>query len=159
MSEPDLSGDPREVDPGEYVRRAAPAAPPNVPELKEERDPAKVLPMREQMAQHRPIPSARAATRRWTSWGSRSRTSTRSASGGTSMRRAPIDASAKLPDGTKFNGPAELRKVLLNHSDEFLTTVTEKLLTYALGRGLEATDAPRCANQARRGRRELPFRR
>ena len=32
--------------------------------------------------------------------------------------------------------------MLLNHSDEFLTTITEKLLTYALGRGLEAADAP-----------------
>ena len=53
-----------------------------------------------------------------------------------------MDASAKLPDGTTFNGPTELRKVLLQHSDEFLTTVTEKLLTYALGRGLESNDAP-----------------
>ena len=48
----------------------------------------------------------------------------------------------QLPDGTKFNGPAELRQVLVTHSDEFLTTMTEKLLTYALGRGLEASDAP-----------------
>jgi hypothetical protein len=55
---------------------------------------------------------------------------------------APIDSKAKLPDGTVMNGPADLRKVLLDHSDEFLTTVTERLLTYALGRGLEAYDAP-----------------
>ena len=55
---------------------------------------------------------------------------------------SPIDASAELPDGTVFKGPTELRKVLLDHSDEFLTTITEKLLTYALGRGLEAADAP-----------------
>ena len=55
---------------------------------------------------------------------------------------ARVDASAQLPDGTKFDGPAELRKVLLQHSDEFLTTMTEKMLTYALGRGLEASDAP-----------------
>ena len=41
-----------------------------------------------------------------------------------------------------FQRPAELRQVLLKHSDEFLTTMTEKLLTYALGRGLEASDAP-----------------
>ena len=38
--------------------------------------------------------------------------------------------------------PVELRKVLLNHSDDFLTTLTEKLLTYALGRGVDFTDAP-----------------
>ena len=55
---------------------------------------------------------------------------------------SPIDASARLPDGTMFTGPVELRKVLLRHSDDFLTTLTEKLLTYALGRGLEAADAP-----------------
>ena len=55
---------------------------------------------------------------------------------------AKVDASAQLPDGSKFNGPAELRKVLLSHSDEFLTTMTEKLMVYALGRGLEAIDAP-----------------
>jgi hypothetical protein len=36
----------------------------------------------------------------------------------------------------------ELRRVLLAHADDFLTTLTEKLLTYALGRGLDAADAP-----------------
>jgi uncharacterized protein DUF1585 len=47
-----------------------------------------------------------------------------------------------LPDGTKFNGPAELRRVLLSRSGQFANTVTEKLLTYALGRGIEYYDAP-----------------
>ena len=55
---------------------------------------------------------------------------------------APIDAAAKLPDGTSFKGPVELRKVLRSHSDDFLTSLTEKLLTYALGRGLDPADAP-----------------
>jgi hypothetical protein len=64
---------------------------------------------------------------------------------------APIDAAAELPDGTVFNGPTELRKVLLKHSDEFLTTMTEKLLTYALGRGLEAADAPAVRQVKREG--------
>jgi hypothetical protein len=54
----------------------------------------------------------------------------------------PIDASGVLPDGSTFKGPAELRKILLSHSDDFMTTLTEKLLTYALGRGLTYTDAP-----------------
>jgi hypothetical protein len=54
-----------------------------------------------------------------------------------------IDASGKLPDGTRFKGPAELKKVLLTgHREEFVTNVTEKLLTYALGSGLEAYDSP-----------------
>jgi hypothetical protein len=53
-----------------------------------------------------------------------------------------IDASAMLPDGTQMDGPAGLRRALLGHSDEFVRTVTEKLLTYALGRELQVYDAP-----------------
>jgi hypothetical protein len=54
----------------------------------------------------------------------------------------PIDASGTMPDGTSFNGPRELRQALLGNPDRFVTTFTEKLLTYALGRGLTPHDAP-----------------
>src|SRR5688572_5878965 len=57
-----------------------------------------------------------------------------------SMR--PVDASGALPDGTTFNGAGELRRTLLNPPTRFVTTLTEKLFTYALGRGLEYYDAP-----------------
>ena len=50
---------------------------------------------------------------------------------------APVDASAALPDGTRFHGPAGLRGAARARRDQFVRTVTEKLLTYALGRGLE----------------------
>jgi hypothetical protein len=53
----------------------------------------------------------------------------------------PIDASAVSPDGTTFDGPNALRAWLLSHSEDFLTTATDRLLTYALGRGLEPSDA------------------
>ena len=54
-----------------------------------------------------------------------------------------IDASGKLPNGKSFTGPNELKKILLTaHKDEFVTAATEKLLTYALGRGLEYYDSP-----------------
>jgi hypothetical protein len=52
----------------------------------------------------------------------------------------PIDASGALPDGTKFNGPAGLRDVLMAKRDMFIETFTERLLTYALGRGVEEYD-------------------
>jgi mono/diheme cytochrome c family protein len=55
---------------------------------------------------------------------------------------AAIDASGKLPDGTMFNGPAELRAALLSRPDRFVTTLTEKLMIYALGRGVEYYDMP-----------------
>ena len=54
-----------------------------------------------------------------------------------------VDASAVLADGTtSFDGPAGLRRVLLDRSEQFVETVTEKLLTYPLGRGIEHYDRP-----------------
>ncbi len=53
-----------------------------------------------------------------------------------------VDTSGMLPDGTKFNGVGELRAALLNPPTRFATTLSEKLFTYALGRGLEYYDAP-----------------
>jgi hypothetical protein len=51
-----------------------------------------------------------------------------------------IDPSGTLPDGTTFRNPAELRQALLQQADQFRRCLAEKLLTYALGRGLEPTD-------------------
>ena len=53
-----------------------------------------------------------------------------------------IDANAVMYDGTKINGPADLRNFVLGYSDQFARTVTEKLMTYALGRGVEYYDMP-----------------
>lgn len=52
----------------------------------------------------------------------------------------PVDATGLLPDGRKFNGPVELRKILLQQKDQFVHTLSEKLLTYALGRGVTPND-------------------
>jgi hypothetical protein len=54
----------------------------------------------------------------------------------------PVDADAALPDGTKFSGVSGLRQLLQSHQSEFVRTLTEKLLTYALGRGLDYYDFP-----------------
>jgi mono/diheme cytochrome c family protein len=120
-----------------------PPPPPNVPLLVEERDPRKVLPMREQMAAHRKNPVCAGCHAQMDQLGFALENF--DAIGewrDLYMSGAKVDASAELPDGTKFNGPTELREVLVKHSDEFVTTMTEKLLTYALGRGLEAYDQP-----------------
>jgi mono/diheme cytochrome c family protein len=53
-----------------------------------------------------------------------------------------IDATGELPDGTRVDGPLTLREALLRRSELFLQVMTEKLLTYALGRGLAPTDMP-----------------
>ena len=54
----------------------------------------------------------------------------------------PVEASGALPDGTLVDGPAGLRRVLLERRDEFVETLAARLLTYALGRGLESYDRP-----------------
>ena len=120
-----------------------PPPPPDVPDLVEERDPRKVLPMREQMAAHRANPVCAACHAQMDQLGFALENFDAIgewrdiyASG------LPIDASAAFPDGTTFDGPAELRALLLSHADDFLTTAVDRLLTYALGRGLEATDMP-----------------
>ena len=126
-----------------------PPPPPNVPELKEERDPRKVLPMRERLAAHRANPACAGCHAQMDQLGFALENFDAIgewrdiyASG------AKVDASAQLPDGSKFNGPAELRKVLMSHSDEFLTTMTEKLMVYALGRGWRPSTRPRSARSS-----------
>ena len=52
----------------------------------------------------------------------------------------PVDASGSFANGTKFTGAAELKALLLAESPKFVDCLTEKLLTYALGRGLEPYD-------------------
>ena len=65
--------------------------------------------------------------------------------------RTPVDASGQLVDGTRVNGPADLRQALLGRSDAFVTTATEKLLTYALGRPVHYDDMPAVRAIVRRG--------
>ena len=54
----------------------------------------------------------------------------------------PIDASSQLVDGTMVSGPADLRKALVKRSPQFVQTLTEKLMTYAMGRSVEYYDMP-----------------
>jgi hypothetical protein len=115
---------------------------PNVPPLRATDTSGVVLPMRQRMERHRSNPVCASchammdplglslenfdAVGRWRTLGESS---------------APIDASGMAPDGTRFDGPDGLRSTLLR-SDRFVSTLTEKMLTYALGRGLEYYDAP-----------------
>jgi mono/diheme cytochrome c family protein len=55
---------------------------------------------------------------------------------------APLDVAGVLADGSPVNGPAALRQAIVGRPDAFVTVITEKMLTYALGRGLEPADMP-----------------
>ena len=54
----------------------------------------------------------------------------------------PIDATGTLPDGRSFKGPSELKRILKADRDAFAEGLTEKLMIYALGRGLDSNDTP-----------------
>jgi len=56
--------------------------------------------------------------------------------------REPIDSSGVLADGTAVSGPVELREALLERPDQFVQTLTEKIMTYGLGRAVEYSDMP-----------------
>ncbi len=120
-----------------------PDPPANVPALDDHKTQAKVATLRERLAAHRAVEPCRTchamidpagfalenfdAIGRWRvvdeSWNM-------------------LDSSGVLPDGTKFQGVADLRVALVRRPERFANTVAEKLLTYALGRGLEYYDMP-----------------
>ena len=137
-----------------------PPPPPNVPRLDDEAN-ADVLSMRERMAAHRANPACAGcharmdplglalenfdATGKWRA-GERL--------GLADLTLKPIDANGQLTDGTTFDGIAGLKRVIVqDHSEEFVYTMTEKLLTYALGRGTEWYDAPVLRNAVRTARK------
>ena len=117
-----------------------PAPPPNVPAL-EEQPGVKYRTMRERMEQHRKNPACAACHARIDPLGFAMENFDGVGRWRTRQGDAPIDASGSL-DGTAFNGAAQVTKLLVAHKEEFVTTVTEKLLTYALGRGLDYYDMP-----------------
>ena len=120
-----------------------PDPPANVPALDDRKTQAKVSTLRERMSQHRANPACASchniidpAGYALENFDAVGRWRTVDASFNT------IDASGALPDGTRFDGVAELTAALVRRPERFVTTVTEKLLTYALGRGLEHYDMP-----------------
>jgi mono/diheme cytochrome c family protein len=130
-----------------------PPPPLNVPPLPENSPGAKVLTMRERMVQHRAnavcaschqlMDPVGLATENFDAIG---RYRTQSEAGG------PVDASGGLPDGSSFDGAIGLRKAVLNRPELFVNTLTEKLMTFALGRGLEYYDAPAVRDITRHAR-------
>ena len=120
-----------------------PPPPANVPLLQETDAQGRVLSMRERMVQHRSRAECASCHRLMDPAGlsmenfdaiGRWRTRTESGSA--------VDASGGLPDGSEFTGASGLRTALLRRPELFVGTLTEKLMTYGLGRGLEYSDAP-----------------
>ena len=117
--------------------------PPNVPALKERDAGGTVLSMRAQMEQHRANPACASCHRLMDPIGFALENFDGVGRWRTTDANAPIDPAGVLPDGTTFSGLPELRHVLQQkQGEQFVWTVTDRLLTYALGRGVEYYDAP-----------------
>ncbi len=129
----------------ERINGTPPASPPpNVPALKDVKPGQKPKTLKEQMALHRTKPSCFSchgvmdplglALENFDAvgqWREKDR-----------MAGMPIDSDGELPDGSVVHGPDDLRNALLANPDQFVQTLTEKLMTYALGRTLDYHDMP-----------------
>jgi hypothetical protein len=120
-----------------------PPPPPNVPELKDDDDRLTGT-LRQRMEQHRANPSCSVCHQRMDSLGFALENFDAVGAWRTKDGKFPIDSLGELPSGEKFSGPRELTKLLLDtKQDSFVRCVTEKMLIYALGRGIEYYD--KCA--------------
>jgi hypothetical protein len=124
----------------------APDPPPNVPALKshpaDAAGNARPPSMREQMVQHRSDPRCQGCHKLMDPIGFALEPFDAIGRWRTVDGDSPIDARSEVYDGTKVEGPAGIRAFLLKHQDQYLRNVTQNLMTYALGRGMEYDDMP-----------------
>ena len=119
-----------------------PSPPPDVPALKENEKGQKPKTVREQMAEHRANPTCASCHKIMDPIGFALENFDAVGAWRTEDAGAPIDASGELTDGTRIDGVVALRRAILARPDLFVGTMTEKLLVYALGRGLDHQDMP-----------------
>jgi mono/diheme cytochrome c family protein len=118
-----------------------PAPPPDVPTLDESKI-GQSLTLRQQLEEHRKNPTCASCHARLDPLGFGLEKFDAIGVWRTMDGKLPVDDSGELPDGRKFSGPEELRKIILADRDAFAQCLTEKLLIYGLGRGLERYDKP-----------------
>lgn len=124
-----------------FLNQAPPPPPPDVPELPKDDKVLKKASLRQLMVQHRTNPNCAACHEKMDPIGFALENYDAIGAWRTKdANKEPIDASGELPNGKKFSGSKELRDILKAQPEQFSRAMTEKLLTYALGRGLERYD-------------------
>jgi hypothetical protein len=119
-----------------------PPPPPNVPDLEPARSGGRLLTVRERMQEHRASPACSSCHRVIDPLGLALENFDVTGHYRIKDNAHPIDSSGELYDGTKIDGLLGLRDVLMQRKDMVLQSFTENLMTYALGRRIEATDMP-----------------
>jgi mono/diheme cytochrome c family protein len=127
----------------ENLLNAAPPPPPaNVPALKTEEQSGKAMTIREAMVQHRAAPACAGCHARMDPIGFALENFDAIGHWRERDSDQPIDVAGTLPDGTKIQGVAGLKQALVRQPEQFVSTVTEKLLMYSLGRNVQYFDEP-----------------
>ncbi len=119
-----------------------PPAPPNVPELEEDDGAVEPTSLREKLEQHRADPTCASCHSLMDPLGFGLENYDVLGRWRTAVDGTKIDASGVLPGGKQFDGPEELKRLLMERKDQFIRNLTGKVLGYALGRGL--TNEDRC---------------
>ncbi|MBV9470868.1 MAG: DUF1592 domain-containing protein [Abitibacteriaceae bacterium] len=124
----------------QILNAAPPPPPPNLPPLKEDKEAVNAATIRERMAQHRKDPACASCHAQMDPIGFGLENYDPVGAWRKMDGRFPVDASGTLTDGSTFQGPAQLKTILKSKKEVFVRCLTEKMLTYALGRGLESYD-------------------
>jgi len=119
-----------------------PPPPPGVGVLKDDSASVATLTLKQRMEQHRKDPMCAACHKQMDGLGFALENFDAVGAWRTKDGNFDIDASGELPDGSKFTGPVELRDILMKKKELFVRCLAEKMLTYAIGRGLESYDDP-----------------
>ena len=117
-----------------------PPPPPDVPELEEDHDAITGTTLRERLEQHREDPACANCHAKMDPIGFAMENYNAIGKFRTKDGEHNIDSAGQLPDGTSFDGIADLKQILMDRKKQFAQCLTEKMLTYALGRGLEYFD-------------------
>lgn len=116
-----------------------PPPPPGVPDLAEKHITA-TMSVRQRLEEHRKNPTCAACHRQMDALGFGFENYDVIGRWRTKDDNLPIDASADLPGGRKFNGPTQLKAILMSNKEEFAKSFVEKVMTYAIGRGVDVQD-------------------
>ena len=135
---------------------APPPQPPPGVETNLEKDPeqVKVTSLRQRLEQHRANPVCASCHKVMDPIGLSLENFDHTGKWRTEDAKVPIDASGQLTDGTRLDGPATLRRALLERSDVFATVAVEKMLTYAVGRAVRYQDMPAVRSVVREAARD-----
>ncbi|MDA1014605.1 MAG: DUF1592 domain-containing protein [Planctomycetota bacterium] len=127
----------------EQILGAPPPPPPaDVPELSEEKQVVSTASLRQRMEAHRRNPACANCHAKMDPIGFALENFNAVGAFRTTDGDFDVDATGEFSDGTKFSGPAELKTIVMQRKEEFTRCLIEKMLTYALGRGIEFYDRP-----------------